>query len=438
MPSPQEGPTYIVQSGDTLSSIANRFDINADDLQAANGIADPNSLDIGQRLLVPGLDGITGLLTSEVLPFGSSLTQLTREYQADADGLVKLNRVISPSETIAGLKFLVAVDENAAPFTPIHQVQPGETSLEAAIRSGSSPWAIAADNQLAATWDILPGETLYGQLETEEEGTELPVISTVTFNPWPIVQGETMEVRLRAFGAESVTGTFNGETLSFFSEDSETYYSFHGVHAMSDPGPYELQITATGADGSVQTYKQLALLTDGLYGYDPVILVDPIYVDKDTIAEEDAIVNAVLAQITPERYWDGPFQYPIDEPCVNGYFGQRRDYNNGALFYYHTGLDFGVCAQNLNIYAPAAGRVALVESMTVRGNAILIDHGWGVYSGYWHLSEFKVQVGDFVQPGDLLGIIGNTGRSAGPHLHFEMDISGTPVNPETWLAQEYP
>jgi murein DD-endopeptidase MepM/ murein hydrolase activator NlpD len=80
----------------------------------------------------------------------------------------------------------------------------------------------------------------------------------------------------------------------------------------------------------------------------------------------------------------------------------------------------------------------LAEELTIKGKAILIDHGWGVFSGYWHMSEFNVSVGDFVKSGDLLGQIGNTGRSAGPHLHFEIDISGTPVNPMSWLSQEFP
>jgi murein DD-endopeptidase MepM/ murein hydrolase activator NlpD len=182
----------------------------------------------------------------------------------------------------------------------------------------------------------------------------------------------------------------------------------------------------------------MVLVASGNYGNDAMIVVEDIYVDPETIAEEDEIVNNILTQYTSERYWDGGFQYPVDEPFINGYFGQRRNYNDGALYYYHTGIDFEVRAPNLNIYAPAAGEVVLVEEMVVRGNAILIDHGWGVYSGYWHLKEFNVEVGDFVQPGDLLGIIGDTGRSLGPHLHFEIDISGIPVNPETWLNQVFP
>ena len=159
--------------------------------------------------------------------------------------------------------------------------------------------------------------------------------------------------------------------------------------------------------------------------------------DDDVIAQEDAYVTPIL-NITPDRLWEGQFQYPIDEPCVNSLFGLRRTYNDGLLNFYHSGMDFALCAPNLNIYAPATGKVIMAEELIVRGNAILIDHGWGIVSGYWHLSEFNVSVGDTVQPGDLLGLIGNTGRSAGPHLHFEIIINGIPVNPQTWLDLTFP
>jgi murein DD-endopeptidase MepM/ murein hydrolase activator NlpD len=74
----------------------------------------------------------------------------------------------------------------------------------------------------------------------------------------------------------------------------------------------------------------------------------------------------------------------------------------------------------------------------VRGNTIVIDHGLGVYTIYMHLEEILVSQGEVVDIGQLIGIIGTTGRSTGPHLHFEVDIQGTPVNPLTWLRREFP
>jgi len=434
----EEGPVYIVQQEDTLSSIAMRFGVSLEDIQTANNLPDPNAIQINQRLVIPGLEGISGLLTSEILSYGTSLTDLARAYSIGREDLVTLNHLISPSEAIAGMKFIVAVSEDKAELSPVTTVSQGETSLEKAVQMGVSLWQILETNQLDATWDMLPGETLYREFQEDAENNILFDTIAIVVNPLPTVQGETLEVMVTTDEAAEISGLFGDKTLRFFTEDEKNYYSFTGVHAMSDVGPLPLQITIANADGSTQTYEQMVLIASGNYGNDALFLVDDIYVDPETIAAEDAIINNVLTQYTSDRYWDGQFQYPIDEPCINGYFGQRRNYNDGALYYYHTGIDFEVCAPNLNIYAPAAGKVVLTEEMVVRGNAILINHGWGVYSGYWHLSEFNVQVGDFVQPGDLLGIIGNTGRSLGPHLHFEIDIGGIPVNPETWLNQVFP
>ncbi len=434
----EEGPVYIVQQGDTLSSIALRFGVSSEEIQAANGLSDPNAIQINQRLVIPGLEGISGLLTTEVLSFGATLTNLAREYHIDRENLITLNHLISPSEAIAGIKFIVAVSEEEEELSPITTVSSGETPLENAIQMGTSLWHILDNNQLAATWDMLPGETLYGQGQEDADNISSSDINLLTVNPLPAIQGETLEIVVTTDNAADINGRFNDENLKFFTEDGENYYSFAGVHAMADIGPFPLQITKTNTDGKTETYEQMILIASSEYGNDAMIVVDDIYVDPETIASEDELINSVLTQTTSERHWDGQFQYPIDEPSINGFFGQRRNYNNGALYYYHTGIDFEVNAPNLNIYAPAAGEVVLTEEMVVRGNAILIDHGWGVYSGYWHLAEFNVEVGDFVQPGDLLGIIGDTGRSLGPHLHFEIDIGGIPVNPETWLEQVFP
>jgi murein DD-endopeptidase MepM/ murein hydrolase activator NlpD len=236
----------------------------------------------------------------------------------------------------------------------------------------------------------------------------------------------------------SIKGKFNHNTdITFLTEDNQRYYGFLGVHAMMEPGPYPFEITFTSSDGTTQTYQQLVLVSAGAYG-DEWVNVPDEYLNQNDILAEDAYLLPILSIVTQDKLWDDLFYSPVDEPLVNSSFGQRRNYNNGELFFYHTGLDFTVNAPNLNVYAPANGKVVLAEALTIKGNAILIDHGWGIYSGYWHLSEFNVKVGDLVNQGDIIAQIGNTGRSAGPHLHFEIDINGTPVNPQTWLLQEFP
>ena len=131
--------------------------------------------------------------------------------------------------------------------------------------------------------------------------------------------------------------------------------------------------------------------------------------------------------------------YPVDEPCFVSGYGNRRTYNNGVFSNYHTGIDFGVCtANNINIYAAANGTVLFAQELPIHGNFTVIDHGWGVYTSYSHQSQLLVTAGQEVNRGDLIGLIGNTGRSVGPHLHWEVIVNSTYVNPVTWLGTQFP
>lgn len=432
------GPTYIVQAGDTLNEIAIRFGLSTDEILSANAITDPNSLFIGQSIIIPGLEGITGVLTSEVLPLGTSLTGLTRQYRLRQSDLVILNRLTSPSEMIAGVSIILPINDTQSQLKPIPSLKPGGSTLESAIYAGISPWTLVDQNQSKSTWGLLTGEPLFASINPEWFDNEPPDPVEVVINRLPIIQGETLVLEIKTPEPMEIHGSFNGQTLNFFANNGEGYMSLHGIHALAETGVYPLSISAESENGYRLDFEQLVLLSPGFYGNEWVTIEDVTYLEADQIAEEDAFLQPFFVMKSPERYWEGRFQYPVDEPCFNSPFGLRRNYNNGLFFYYHTGLDFRVCAQNLNIYAPAAGVVVVAGELFTKGNAIYIDHGWGVISGYAHLNEILVDVGDFVQPGDLIGIIGNTGRSAGPHLHFEIIVSGTPVNPQTWLNQTFP
>jgi len=76
----------------------------------------------------------------------------------------------------------------------------------------------------------------------------------------------------------------------------------------------------------------------------------------------------------------------------------------------------------------------MAEPMAIRGNAVIIDHGRGVLTGYWHLSEMYVVEGQEVSAGDTIGLVGTTGRSTGAHLHWELQINGVAVDPMQFLA----
>jgi murein DD-endopeptidase MepM/ murein hydrolase activator NlpD len=126
---------------------------------------------------------------------------------------------------------------------------------------------------------------------------------------------------------------------------------------------------------------------------------------------------------------------PVDA-AITSYFGSRRSYGYG-FGSYHAGSDFdGLGGEP--VLAPADGVVILSEPLVVRGNAILVDHGWGVVSGFWHLSEIAVKVGDRVARGQRIGDLGNTGLSTGAHLHWELWVNGSAVNALSWLEPDGP
>jgi murein DD-endopeptidase MepM/ murein hydrolase activator NlpD len=142
--------------------------------------------------------------------------------------------------------------------------------------------------------------------------------------------------------------------------------------------------------------------------------------------------------VTPQPQWQGSFWYPVSPDVLNitSYFGTRRTYNHSEALSFHAGVDFGGAGQP--IFAPAGGTVVLAEPLTVRGHAVLIDHGLGLYSGYWHQSQIAVRVGQRVQPGDLIGYIGDTGLVTGPHLHWELRLNGLALDPLQWVQESIP
>jgi murein DD-endopeptidase MepM/ murein hydrolase activator NlpD len=227
-----------------------------------------------------------------------------------------------------------------------------------------------------------------------------------------------------------------------FSPEDGGKVALQGVHALLEPGVYPLQVEAALSDGSIQSFEQMVLVTSGGYFNEDIPLNDPSTLDQAVTETELQNILAITAPYTPTRYWNSIFSAPaVDPNCFTSQYGTRRTYKviNSDIEVpgFHTGLDF--CGgEGLQISAPAPGRVVFAAPLTVRGNATIIDHGWGIYSGFWHQSRILVNVGDMVEQGQVIGIVGGTGRVTGAHLHWEIWVNGIQVNPLAWLSQAYP
>jgi murein DD-endopeptidase MepM/ murein hydrolase activator NlpD len=256
-------------------------------------------------------------------------------------------------------------------------------------------------------------------------------------------QGSVMEITVRTTTPVSLTGQFGEWDVPFASEDDH-YIGLVGVgaHPVTGvmPGLHTVVITATDDSGVPAVVSANVQINPGHFNSETILLSADRQdlLDPNLIAAENAKLNATWSVFNPQRYWNGPFRVPVDHFIkISSPFGTRRSYGGGPMTSYHEGTDFSV-PTGTPVYAPADGVVMIAETLTVRGNAVVIDHGWGVYSGLYHLSEIKVTPGQSVKQGDLIGLSGNTGLSTGAHLHWDIRIRGLNVNALLFSQLGYP
>ena len=440
------GPVYIVQPGDSLSSIASDFNISVNDLITANNITDPNLLAAGQQLTIPGLEGVSGVVDKTRINIGDSYRSLMRRTQISEDLFRKLNRIVSPSELYVGAPIIIPQQETTSQLSGVSQ-ETGESLLELAVKQNTDVWTLAHYNGLQGSWDGISGEPLYSPGENSEQRTSgLPsAFISAEIPNLPIKQGGTGEIKVKTIPGVTLSGILVDHQLHFFPMEDGTQVALQGVHALLPPGVYPLRLDATLPDGSTQSYEQNILITSGNYLTGENLVVDPSLIDPAVTDPEQKQLESITLPSSPTKYWDGQFTSPAiayeDANFYTSRYGTRRTYlgqgTDLKIDWWHTGLDFGG-GTGLPISAPARGKVIFAGPWTVRGNTTIIDHGWGVYSGFWHQSKFNVQVGDIVEQGQVIGEVGGTGRVTGPHLHWELWVNGVQVDPLDWLNNTYP
>ncbi len=139
-----QGPIYVVQPGDTLSGIASTFGTTVDELAQTNGIGDLGSIQPGMQLVIPGFEGVSGVLTTHPVAFGEDLQSLGRAYHLAPEVIVRLNHIINPSGLYVGEELILPEAEGVNPevVAGAEVVLPGEPRLEAAVLHNSNPWSL--------------------------------------------------------------------------------------------------------------------------------------------------------------------------------------------------------------------------------------------------------------------------------------------------------
>lgn len=229
----------------------------------------------------------------------------------------------------------------------------------------------------------------------------------------------------------TVEGSVQGRPLAFY-RDARGYAALVGfdVDLAAGPQSWRIDVREPGraprhASGTVHVRGrafpvQRLTLPAGMVDLDPDT-------ERRALAEGD-ILRAVYRTITPERLWRGPFVRPVAVSEPGSGFGSRRIIN-GQPRAPHTGTDYAA-ARGAPVVAVNDGRVALVGEFFFPGRLVVVDHGLGLHTLYFHLDEIRTGRGDRVTRGQPLGAVGSTGRATGPHLHFGAHIGASRIDPE--------
>lgn len=241
----------------------------------------------------------------------------------------------------------------------------------------------------------------------------------------------------------SLTGKWQGHDLTFsYDAGAKMWFALGGVGFATAPGKYLLELT--GESAKTQSSLRFTRTFSVYRANYPKIKVqlavekkftEPSPEQQTQIAESVKVKQEYLGRVSPDREWDGNFAAPVDAPTSDVYGSQRIF--NGVAQREHQGLDYRV-PSGTPVAAMNEGTVLLARFLYFEGNCVVIDHGQGFLTLYFHLSEIKVKEGDSVKRGQEIGLSGGTGRATGPHLHVAVRWQGTYLDPARLLQLKLP
>ncbi len=239
-------------------------------------------------------------------------------------------------------------------------------------------------------------------------------------------------------GVERVShldGRFGDRPLLFFPLPGG-FGALVGVDLEEPPGPRSFAIEVVDAFGRKAEARGEVAVKAGVFPVQRLTVPKPMAeLDEETVKRverETATLLALFERSTPGRLWEGPFLFPVDGGAEPTGFGARRIIN-GEERSRHSGVDIAA-PSGTEVLAANAGRVALVGEYFFPGRFVILDHGLGLYTLYFHLQTIEVAEGQLVQRGERIGTVGTTGRVTGPHLHFAVRSQGARVDPISLLT----
>lgn len=250
------------------------------------------------------------------------------------------------------------------------------------------------------------------------------------------VPGEIVTAKLNnASRVKKATIRFRDEEFELGPEsEGLERFAFIGLDLDLQPGKHSIEIAILGKDGVAESLKQEFSVLAREF---PVrkLWVKEEYVTpppevRERIRWEAELLESIYAITTTRWLGDGKFILPHPGEIADN-FGEKRIYNNVPRSV-HSGVD--ISAPNASpVQASNAGKVALARDLYFSGKTVILDHGLGLYTYYCHFSKIKIKRGTTVKKGEVIGLVGSTGRSTGPHLHWGVKIQLSRVDPRALL-----
>jgi murein DD-endopeptidase MepM/ murein hydrolase activator NlpD len=252
---------------------------------------------------------------------------------------------------------------------------------------------------------------------------------TVKVQPEEVIPGDVFYLTVAADRNPSISGNspraeLFGKKVDFYQDSDNHFIALIPVDIDTLPQDYSITITFEGEEEILHIkIKEHEFPTEHLTLPEEKVILSPG--DLKRAEKEAELMKSVLSRTTL-REWGGRFTAPADTE-VSEEFGVNR-IMNGKKNSVHGGLDYRG-QTGTPVKAVNSGTVVLREDLFFGGNTVVIDHGMGLFSVYMHLSEFQVAKDKKVSKGQVIGLVGMTGRATGPHLHFGIKLQGVNVNP---------
>lgn len=227
-----------------------------------------------------------------------------------------------------------------------------------------------------------------------------------------------------------VRGSFMGRTVNF-QKSGSLLRALLPVDLFSSPGTYSLNLSfeqvANGilhSEEIIVEVEPYSFPVEGLKLPEHMVTLPPEI--QERVESEKKQIESVLSAARREEFWTGGFVKPVDGQ-VSGLFGSRR-IMNGKERSRHLGIDIRA-SEGHPVFSSNKGRIALTGDFYLTGKTVVVDHGHEVFTIYCHLSKVLVRVGEDIARGEILGEVGSTGRSTGPHLHWGARVCGARIDP---------